>query len=356
MLLMEFVAALVWTFVISYLAVRVAKPVAHRTGLVDKPSDRKQHHGAVPLVGGIAIFIGVVSAVAIFLPKNQLLNLYLLSSSLILMLGVLDDKHDLKVSYRLVAQSVAAGIMIFGAGLYIKSFGMLFGGQELTLGFAGILVTLLAVLGAINAFNMVDGIDGLAGSLSIVTFLGLATLFALNGNVAWVLPLLFVAAICAYLTFNLGWPNRNANKIFMGDAGSMLIGLTVVWLLVYGSQGEVPAFRPIAALWLIALPLMDMAAIMLRRFCKGQSPFQPDRDHLHHICLRAGLSSAQSLAVITIIGFILVAIGVYAEYAGWPEWLMFVCFFMLFLVYCVLLQHIWRLVAFIRERHPPTAY
>ncbi|WP_298440588.1 UDP-N-acetylglucosamine--undecaprenyl-phosphate N-acetylglucosaminephosphotransferase [uncultured Ferrimonas sp.] len=346
---MELFAALIWAFVASYAAVRIAKPVAYRFGLVDKPNERKHHTGAVPLIGGIAIFIGVMSAIMMFLPHNQILNLYLLSAAIILMLGVLDDKHDLKVSHRLAVQALSAGIMIFGAELYLESLGFLLGFFEFKLSYVGILITVVAVIGAINAFNMVDGIDGLAGMLSIATFIGLAILFFVAGNDAWVLPVLFIAAISAYLTFNLGWPNRKAKKIFMGDAGSMLIGLTVVWLLVFGSQGDTPAFKPVTALWVIALPLMDMAAIMSRRIRKGQSPFKPDRDHLHHICMRAGLSPRQSLSLITAIAGFLIGLGILAETAEAPEWLMFIGFIMMFAVYNYAIQHIWKLVKWIRE-------
>ncbi|WP_028117854.1 UDP-N-acetylglucosamine--undecaprenyl-phosphate N-acetylglucosaminephosphotransferase [Ferrimonas senticii] len=346
---MDFSLAIVWTFIASYVAVRIAKPVAYRIGLVDKPNERKHHEGAIPLVGGIAIFIGVMSGIQIFLPDHPLLKLYLLSAAMILLLGVLDDKHDLKVSHRLAVQSMAAGIMIFGGGLYLETLGTILGFFELKLSFIGILVTIIAVIGAINAFNMVDGIDGLAGMLSIATFLGLATLFALAGNPVWAIPVLFVTAICAYLTFNLGWPVRKAKKVFMGDAGSMLIGLTVVWLLVYGSQGDSPAFRPVVALWVIALPLMDMAGIMIRRVRKGQSPFKPDRDHLHHICMRAGLTPRQSLAAISCTGLLFIAIGVAGEYFNAPEWVMFVAFILLFVSYSMALQHIWRVVTFVRQ-------
>ncbi|SDK08187.1 UDP-GlcNAc:undecaprenyl-phosphate GlcNAc-1-phosphate transferase [Ferrimonas sediminum] len=345
---MELFAILFWTFIVSYSSVRLAKPLAYRVGLVDKPNERKHHDGAIPLIGGIAIFIGVMSAIMIFLPHNQILNLYLLSAAIILLLGVLDDRHDLKVSYRMAVQALSACIMIFGAGLYLESLGNIFGLFELHLSHIGILITIVAVIGAINAFNMVDGIDGLAGMLSIVTFSGLAILFAQAGNVAWILPVLFIAAICAYLTFNLGWPNRRAKKIFMGDAGSMLIGLTVVWLLVYGSQGDSVAFRPVTALWVIALPLMDMAAIMFRRVRKGQSPFKPDRNHLHHICMRAGLTQRQSLVLITIFASVIVCAGIVAESMAIPEWVMFISFILLYLVYSYSIQNIWKIVKRIR--------
>ncbi|USD38662.1 UDP-N-acetylglucosamine--undecaprenyl-phosphate N-acetylglucosaminephosphotransferase [Ferrimonas sp. SCSIO 43195] len=347
---MEVFAATLWAFFASFLSIRLAKPIAYRTGLVDKPNERKHHQGAIPLVGGISIFIGVMTAMKIFIPNSTLINLYLLSSAIILLLGVLDDRNDLPVSYRMAVQSLSACIMIFGADLYLETLGGIFGFFEFSLGHLGILVTIVAVIGAINAFNMVDGIDGLAGMLSIVSFSGLVILFILGNSIFWVIPILFISAILAYLMFNLGWPSKRVNKIFMGDAGSMLIGLTIVWLLVLGSQGSTPAFRPVTALWIIALPLMDMAAIMIRRVRKGQSPFKPDRDHLHHICMRAGLSSNQSLFTITLISALIVIFGIIGEIASIPEWIMFLFFIFLFMAYSKAILNIWKVVTWIRSK------
>ena len=111
-------------------------------------------------------------------------------------------------------------------------------------------------------------------------------------------PMMLIAAIVPFLAFNLSWKGFKGNKIFMGDSGSMFVGLTIVWLLVDFTQGSEAAMRPITAVWIIGLPLMDMAAIMYRRAKKGQSVLRPDRQHLHNIFMRAGLSSRRSLAAI----------------------------------------------------------
>ncbi|MFA0544224.1 undecaprenyl-phosphate alpha-N-acetylglucosaminyl 1-phosphate transferase, partial [Vibrio sp. 10N.222.52.B7] len=150
------------------------------------------------------------------------------------------------------------------------------------LGFLSPVVTVLAVIGAINAFNMVDGIDGLLGGLAIVTFAGIAILLKIDSQhgLAY-LCAVFIAATIPYILMNLGILGRE-RRVFMGDAGSMMIGFTVIWLLLGASQDPSEAMmRPITALWLIAVPLMDMAAIMFRRVRRGDSPFKPDREHLH---------------------------------------------------------------------------
>lgn len=346
---MELISPLVFTFLTSFICIRFGKPVAVRLGLVDNPNARKVHTGSIPLVGGIAIFIGVLIASMVYIPKSQELNLYLIAAALIVFIGVLDDFYDLPVKPRIVAQILVASMMIFGANLYLDNLGDLFGFGEIRLNFFGTVFTIIAVVGAINAFNMVDGIDGLAGMLSMIAFSSLAYLLSANQNEWFLLPVLFIAAISAYLMFNLGWPSSKLNKIFMGDAGSMLIGLTVVWLLVVGTQSEQQAFKPVTALWLIAIPLMDMVAIMLRRVKKGQSPFKPDRDHLHHIFLRAGFSSKQTLALISCISIALTCFGIVLEYINTPEWFVLSLFILVFIVYIYALNYIWRLLTFFRK-------
>ncbi|ADN75280.1 undecaprenyl-phosphate alpha-N-acetylglucosaminyl 1-phosphatetransferase [Ferrimonas balearica DSM 9799] len=339
----------VFAFAASYGLIRLGKPLAIHFGLVDLPGGRKEHKGAIPLIGGIAIFLSVLTSSLLFFPASETLRMYLLSAILMLFIGVLDDKYDLKVSYRLFAQAFAASLMIFGAGEYLKDFGNLLGFGVIDLGWFGPVITLIAVIGAINAFNMVDGIDGLAGMLSIISFSAIAVLMAMANNPWFMLPLLYIAAIGAYLMFNLGWPKGKLRKIFMGDAGSMVIGLTIVWLLVLGSQGESRAFSPVIALWVIAIPLMDMAAIMYRRKKKGQSPFKPDRDHLHHICMRAGLTPRGALGWISGIAISVASIGVCAYLINVPDFLLLLIFVMMFLGYSYAIQNIWKLVTWVRS-------
>ena len=133
----------------------------------------------------------------------------------------------------------------------------------------------------------------------------------------------------------------------MGDAGSMLLGFVIVWLLILGSQHQ--HFRTVTALWIIAIPLMDMAAIMIRRIRKGNSPFKPDRNHLHHIFLRAGLSAHEALGVIVVAAILLMLVGLSCEFWLLPEWIMLLGFICLFAGYYYSLHHIWRIVRWVRK-------
>lgn len=339
-----------FSFLITCTVITVLNPVATKFGLVDLPNQRKSHSGEVPLVGGIAIYISILIISTFAFDYTYIFNLYFISASLILFIGVLDDKYDLPVSLRLIAQVITASILIFGAGLYIESFGKIFYFFEFEFGAIGSIITIFAVLGAINAFNMIDGIDGLAGMLSVVAFSSLAILFFSSNSSWFILAILFTSAIFGYLVFNLRWPLASVEKVFMGDAGSMLIGLTIVWMLVVGVDAETEAFRPVTALYIVAIPLMDMVAIMYRRIKKGQSAFEPDRDHLHHIFERAGFNRKQTLILITLFAISLAVIGVLGEYFLIPEWVMFSIFIVLFVIYSSILQNIWKVLSWLNKK------
>tara|TARA_B110000467_G_scaffold146788_1_gene151291 strand:+ start:835 stop:1863 length:1029 start_codon:yes stop_codon:yes gene_type:complete len=327
------VAALT-SFCFAFIAIKLFKPIAVDVGLVDKPNARKRHQGQVPLIGGISIFAAVLAASLLWLPNTLELRMYLIASAMMVFIGALDDKYDLKVRIRIVGQIIIASLMIYGVGGYISNLGDLFSLGDIELGPAGIVFTYFAIIVVINAYNMVDGIDGLIGSLSLNTFTAIAILFLLSGNTGYLAyPLILATATLPYLMFNLGYLKKYSKKIFMGDAGSMFIGLSVIWLLTIGTQGENSSFRPVTALWICAIPLMDMLAIVMRRYRKGKSPFKPDRDHLHHILQRAGLTSRQTLAVITVSSVAMSMIGVFGEYFKVAESIQLVLFILIFVLY-----------------------
>ncbi|MDV5172108.1 UDP-N-acetylglucosamine--undecaprenyl-phosphate N-acetylglucosaminephosphotransferase [Photobacterium rosenbergii] len=339
-----------FVFFSSLTALFLLRKFAKRIGLVDKPNARKLHQGAVPLVGGIAICI----CLAQFLYyKPEILNdsgLFVFCITTLTIVGALDDKFDVDFKLRMLLQGALSICMIYFAGLELHTLGDLFGFGPINLGVFGYLITVVAVIGAINAFNMVDGIDGLLGGLSIVTFGSLALILAneRQTNLAYILTVIIVAII-PYILLNLGAFGRR-RKVFMGDAGSMLIGFTVIWMLLLASQnGDKSPLRPVTALWLIGIPLMDMAAIMVRRIRRGDSPFKPDREHLHHIFQRFGLNSTQTLIVICTLASILAGIGILGEYLNISESIMFFGFFFLFLAYLYVLLNIWKVTSFLKR-------
>ncbi|WP_323978049.1 UDP-N-acetylglucosamine--undecaprenyl-phosphate N-acetylglucosaminephosphotransferase [Aeromonas veronii] len=329
----------------------ILRKVAKKVHLVDRPNERKQHQGLIPLVGGISIYITLMLVLWV---KSDLLvasDIYVLCASVLVLMGVIDDKYDVDYRIRLVIQILISCAMIFGAGLSLKSLGGLVFGHELVLGPLGYIVTVFAVLGAINAFNMVDGIDGLLGGLTLATFGGLAYISYIDEQMFLArFCLLMMIVVLPYIILNLGFPFGVRRKVFMGDAGSMLIGFTVIWVLLQGTQGPKAQMYPVTALWLIAIPLMDMVTIMVRRVRKGHSPFKPDREHLHHICMKAGLSSRQTLLFICLLAVFLAAGGITLEALNVPEIISLLLFIVVFLLYFSGLNAIWRILAWLRKR------
>ncbi len=330
------------------------RKVAQEIGLVDKPDSRKHHNGSIPLVGGISICISILY----FLFNNPSIlpntPLYAACILILVSIGALDDKFDLSFKLRFAVQAALSVAMMILGGIELNTIGDVFGtGEIITLGWFGYFVTILAVIGAINAFNMVDGIDGLLGGLSIVTFGGLGIMLAHDGqsNLAFVCLVMIVTTI-PYILLNLGFFGRK-RKVFMGDAGSMLIGFTVIWLLLLSSQnGTNPPLRPVTALWLIAVPLMDMTAIMIRRIRRGDSPFKPDREHLHHVFQRLGLSSTQTLIAICFIAALYAGVGIYSEMVEIEEYVMLYSFIIFFFIYLALLSNANKITEVIKVKFP----
>jgi UDP-GlcNAc:undecaprenyl-phosphate GlcNAc-1-phosphate transferase len=344
----ELTYTVLFAVIASLLAILLLRPMAAKVGLLDIPQGRKQHHGAVPLIGGLAIYITLLLVLGSKISSDIMLGYYLACAAVIVILGAFDDALNLSVKLRLAMQLLVGMAMIYSLDLHISNLGNIFGFGQVELGIFGIPFTLIAVIAAINAFNMTDGIDGLAGLLSMVSFGSIAVFMLLWGQPGEaMLPLVFIAALLPYLAFNLGLIKHK--KIFMGDAGSMLIGLSVIWLILISTQSESASFRPVTALWLIAIPLMDMVAIMLRRVLKGQSPFQADREHLHHISLRLGLSSRESLMLISALACVFACVGIIGEYLLVPEVAMLLLFFLVFALYIGLMQNIWRIISVIRQ-------
>uniref|UniRef100_UPI0026F111CE UDP-N-acetylglucosamine--undecaprenyl-phosphate N-acetylglucosaminephosphotransferase n=1 Tax=Lonsdalea britannica TaxID=1082704 RepID=UPI0026F111CE len=228
--------------------------------------------------------------------------------------------------------------------------GYIFGDWNLSLGPFNYLLTLFAVWAAINAFNMVDGIDGLLGGLSSVSFGAIGILLYHSGNHSLALwSFSMIAATLPYILLNLGAFGRRY-KVFMGDAGSTMMGFTAIWLLLQSTQGEAHPINPVTALWIIAIPLMDMVAIMYRRLRKGMSPFSADRQHIHHLVMRAGFTSRQAFVLITLSAAVLAAIGMAGEFLPFiPEWLMLALFLLMFSLYGFCLKRAWRVARFVKR-------
>lgn len=336
------------SFFITIILVLLICPAAKAIGLTDKPNNRKHHSGEIPLIGGVCIFTCIL-LLTTWLPINDFW--FLVSASIIVLCGVIDDYKHLHHKTRLSVEVIATVIMIYGGGVEITNLGNLFGFGNIYLGYLSPFVTIFAVLGGINAFNMTDGIDGSTAGLSLIA-LGLVLMVAANAPQISTICILFIPAILAFLFFNMRIFGRKKASVFLGDAGSMLLGFTICYLVILISQGENRIISPVTVLWIIALPLLDAICIMTRRYQKGVSVFSPDREHFHHILPLAGYTMNQTLSIILFISLILGSFGILGEkFLKLPEWLMFSLFLGLFLLYYWGISHAWKVMKVTRSLH-----
>jgi UDP-GlcNAc:undecaprenyl-phosphate GlcNAc-1-phosphate transferase len=236
------------------------------------------------------------------------------------------------------------------AGIELLSLGAILSSNDVQLGLFSTIFTIFAVIGVINSLNFSDGIDGMAASISIVAFSSIAFLIHNVQEDMFKLSIFLIIASLVFLVFNLGIFRTKLYKIFLGDAGSTYLGLAIAWLLISLSQGDNIKFSPVVALWIYSVPLMDTVSIMLRRVSNRKSPFLPDREHLHHLFLRAGYSDRQSLLIIFVLSLLLSFVGILLHQNAVSERIMFFLFMMVFLIYYVLIKHSWKTMRFIKVK------
>jgi UDP-GlcNAc:undecaprenyl-phosphate GlcNAc-1-phosphate transferase len=347
-------------FAATFALLWVLRSLAPRIGLVDQPAGHRHHEHATPLVGGLAMFCGFLFAVLALPTPLSSFRPFFVGAALLVIVGVLDDMHELSSRARFAAQIVASLLMIYWGGVVLTDLGYLMTENLFTLGRYSVPLTVFATVGVINALNMSDGMDGLAGSLALVgfTFIALTAAAAGQGDVVGVVVLLMIV-VAAFLLFNLRLPWRPRALLFMGDAGSMFLGFALTWLFVALSQGEGRSLLPVTALWFLAVPLFDTVAMLMRRILLRRSPFQADREHVHHLLFALGMSVNRTLLVVVLCAVLLAAIGLWAQLAAVPERYMFYAFLALFGLYFVGSWIAWTRLggqAGVEARRPPPAF
>ncbi|MCG5539073.1 MraY family glycosyltransferase [Halorhodospira sp. 9622] len=337
--------------VTAFLLLVLRRP-ALEAGLVDRPCDRKRHGRVVPLIGGICILLGFAAA---SLPADFGLRDYqglFAGMTVLLLVGVVDDLVDIEAWAKFAAQVFAALLMTTWSGLVVEDLGQLFGPQvSLELGILAVPFTVLCVVGLVNAINMFDGVDGLAAGTVAAALGWLVLAGAFNGGASWlVLAGLLLASVCAFLIFNMRNPWRRKAACFLGDSGSMMLGFALAWFAVEAAQGEHALLPPVAIAWILALPVLDTLTLMGRRILRGRHPFQPDREHLHHIFYRAGFTPGQTVAVLVLTTVLLGGVGVLGTGLGVPEWVLAVLFVPVVLAHVLAQARAWRFARLMRRQ------
>ncbi|MFK8078842.1 MAG: MraY family glycosyltransferase [Granulosicoccus sp.] len=316
-----------WVVFISSMLCLAVIPVLERlaptVGLVDRPTERKQHVGNVPMVGGIAIFISLVAAffmLGIYVVPPVLIAL----SLIIVVLGTIDDVQTLSARFRLLAQILVSLALVLFGDIRIESIGGIFGSEAVRFdGATSVVFTVMCAVGVINAINMIDGLDALSGSILFLSFTALA-LLAVGAGLHDQASFLFCVSGClfAFLAYN-NRIFRPKARIFLGDAGSMMLGLMLVWYFVDLSQGGAMALSAVSAGWIFGLPLIETVSVMVGRIVEKRSPFDAGRDHMHHRLRRAGFSVNGTVFIMVSMHTLLVLIGVFFASTSHADGLLF---------------------------------
>lgn len=300
-------------------------PQAARVGLVDAPGGRKHHTQPTPVVGGIAIVLGITT-LFMFPTVWQSSFIWLFPALICLAtVGLLDDKRELSPKTRITAQIGAALLVVYGGNISLTSIGNLLGNGTIMLGATAVILTLFAILSAINAFNMIDGLDGLSGGITLIPLVVICVLAGQAGLASHAIVAGgFATAVLAFLLLNYRFPWNAKAKVFLGDTGSTILGFVVAVLVISASESGL--FKPVTALFLLGIPLLDIAAVTTLRLLQGRSPFSPGRDHIHHILRRAGLGVRTTVLSIHTASLALVALGLGLDIGGAKENTTFIVF------------------------------
>ena len=335
---------------VTFLVLWLLQPVAHRLNLVDIPNGRKDHAHPTPITGGLAMAVGVmVTAFATLDNLGWPFVAFVTGSTLLIVVGMLDDRFDLRWYWRILAQVSAALVMVYVGGVQVQHLGPVFGLGEMSLGALSVPFTVFATVGLINAINMIDGADGLAGLLVAVALVMLLAAAMYSGNVLVAERLvILIGAVVAFLAYNLRLPWRGEAQLFMGNAGSAFLGFVIAWISFRLTQNPSHPVSPVLALWFVPIPVMDTLVLMLRRVRNRQSPFTADRNHIHHLMMEGGFGPTQTGIALALFSLLCGLVAGQAMRLDVPQPLLLGAFFALCIGWYWLTSHRARTVCLFR--------
>ncbi len=304
------------SFIITFLAIPIVLQIAESKKLYDIPDERKLHNRPIASLGGVGIFAGFILAALLSIQGQNSADLqnffaFFAAAIVIFFLGLKDDLMVLSATKKFIGQILAASILIHLGDIRLDSMYGLFGIEKLPEGF-GLALSYLTIIVVINSFNLIDGVDGLAASLGILTMLVFgAYFFAINYQAYALLAFAMAGSLGAFMIFN-----HHPAKIFMGDSGSLMIGMINAILVIkfinvaHEPLVAIPVTASVAiGFSILIVPLLDTLRVFGVRILNAKSPFTPDRNHVHHLLLDRGLShAAVAFTCVGInIGFIVLA-------------------------------------------------
>ena len=309
-------AALAVAALIAFIATPVVKSLAFKVGAVDVPKDaRRMHDHPIPRMGGLAIFLGFLLAVLIFVPLTSAMGNsgaellsdstkgMLLGAIIIVILGVFDDIYDLPAKFKFVVQIIAAIVAAVSGNVIdvISNPNVFSQNPWLELGWLSYPVTIIWIVAVTNAVNLIDGLDGLACGVSTISSMTMLVIALLVSEVNVAVMMGALAGAClGFLPYNL-----NPAKIFMGDTGSTFLGFILATMSVQGMFKMYTIISFVVPFLMLGLPIFDTCFAFIRRIAHGQSPMHPDRSHVHHRLIDMGFTQKQAVGILYVISAIL---------------------------------------------------
>ena len=282
--------------------------LAPRIGMIDIPEERKVHAKPIPRVGGVGIVLGALIPCLLWLPFEDVHIAYIIGCLVLLAFGVLDDIKELGHYTKFIGQFIAAITLVYYGGVYVYHFPFM--GIEYLSEDIGKPFTVFALMGMMNATNHSDGLDGLAGGLSLISFIAIAYLiFQAGNNPAMIIVVSAMGGIFGFLRFN-----THPAIVFMGDGGSQFLGFTLGTIVVLLTQSINPALSAAIPLLLLGLPVIDILGVFAQRIYHKMNWFKASKNHIHHRLLELGFYHQESVVIIYLIQFFLVACGVLLIY------------------------------------------
>jgi len=293
---------------LSFITIPVIVRISKEKGLTDKPNDRTSHNGSIPSLGGVAIFAGVLLGSALLIPPDHVDDplRYIIAATFILFLvGQKDDIVGISWQKKLIAEVLSSLILIVLGNLRITSLFGMAGIHEIPM-WASFIITLILFVGIINAFNLIDGIDGLASGTAIMaSFLMGSWMYGIGEHGMAVLAWSLTGSLLPFFYFNVF---GKKNKLFMGDTGSLMIGILMGLFTIVICRKEQPVDHilymkaaPSVVIAILIFPLFDMIRVFFLRLIKRTNPFKADRNHIHHLFLDAGFSHRRSTFYILVL-------------------------------------------------------
>jgi UDP-N-acetylmuramyl pentapeptide phosphotransferase/UDP-N-acetylglucosamine-1-phosphate transferase len=318
------------SFLVTYLSIPSIVGVAREKKFFDEPSRRKSHIRQIPTLGGVAIFAGLTVSAGSFIDYSLVPSLqYILVACIItFFIGIKDDILVIAPMKKLMGQIAAALVLIIPGDLNFSSLHGFLGINHIDLTIAGWILTLFVIIVIINSFNLIDGIDGLAASIGMLTTAFFGLWFFFSGNIEYsLLSAAMFGTLLSFFRFNVF---GRKYKIFMGDTGSLIVGLMMaVQVILFNEKniGFTSAFSiksaPAVSFAVLIVPLYDTMRVFLIRMSRGRSPFAADKNHLHHCLLKIGHNHGQATLIIVFANVCFIALALLLQNIG-IVWLMMV--------------------------------